>query len=265
MSDKAPIYEDFDAYFATFNEEERRELAHADAALDLAILLHRARESRGLTQTAAATRAGVKQQAISRWEHSHPNMQFDTLRRYLEALGYTVDLLVRDVETGEILAPDSLASAASATHSANMATPWKLSSNQPNVEIREADYAESMSLTETDVPTVTPGRLPEYVMTAYAADSTRVFQDWYGSMLSPSVGILDWNTPNLQAGVELGGALARNIIPQHSPLQDNLWEMTPPPERVLSPTRTPYRATSSSLSAQQAQTAAPLGRPQKVA
>ncbi|HST87834.1 MAG TPA: helix-turn-helix transcriptional regulator, partial [Ktedonobacterales bacterium] len=110
-SDKAPIYEDFDAYFATFDEGERQELAHADAALDLSILLHRARAARGLTQIAAAARSGVKQQAISRWEHSHPNMKLDSLQKYLEALGYTLELVIKDAETGAILTPEVFAPA----------------------------------------------------------------------------------------------------------------------------------------------------------
>lgn len=105
MSDKAPAYETFDAYFATFDEKERQELVHADAALDLAILLHHARMARGLTQTAAARQTGVKQQAISRWENTHPNMKLDTLQSYLEALGYKLDVVIRDIETGEILNP----------------------------------------------------------------------------------------------------------------------------------------------------------------
>jgi transcriptional regulator with XRE-family HTH domain len=109
MSDKAPIYEDFDAYFATFDEEERQQLAHASAALDLSILLHRARAARGLTQTAAAARSGVKQQAISRWEHSHPNMKLDSLQKYLEALGYQLELVIKDAETGAILNLDVFA------------------------------------------------------------------------------------------------------------------------------------------------------------
>jgi len=106
MSDKPPIYEDFDAYFATFSEEDRQELAHADAALDLSILLYEARAARGLTQTAAAARSRMKQQAISRWEHSHPNMKLDSLQKYLEALGYQLELVIKDAETGEILNPE---------------------------------------------------------------------------------------------------------------------------------------------------------------
>ena len=39
--------DDIDASVATFDEEERRELAAAEAAIEIAILLHRVRERRG--------------------------------------------------------------------------------------------------------------------------------------------------------------------------------------------------------------------------
>lgn len=103
MSNKVYPGNDIDEFIATFDEEERRELAYADAALDLATVLYHARKSRGLSQRAAAQQAGVQQQAISRWERAHPNMQLDTLQRYLNALGYTLDLVVRDNETGKVL------------------------------------------------------------------------------------------------------------------------------------------------------------------
>ncbi len=63
-----PHVDDLAAYVATFTEEERRGLEAAEAAIDIAILLHRARESRGLSQAAAAHLAGLQQQAISRFE-----------------------------------------------------------------------------------------------------------------------------------------------------------------------------------------------------
>ncbi|HST87369.1 MAG TPA: helix-turn-helix transcriptional regulator [Ktedonobacterales bacterium] len=103
MSDTSRTPDDLDAYLANDSAEERRELAHAEAALDLATLLYEARSARGLSQTAAAERAGLRQQSISRWERAHPNIQLDLLRRYLAALGYTLDLVVRDEATGEEL------------------------------------------------------------------------------------------------------------------------------------------------------------------
>jgi transcriptional regulator with XRE-family HTH domain len=105
MTNKAPVHDDLDTYIATLSDEEQRELSYADAALDLAHLLYQARSARSLSQKEAAARARVQQQAVSRWERSHPNMQVDTLRRYLGALGYTVDLLIRDAQTGEVFSP----------------------------------------------------------------------------------------------------------------------------------------------------------------
>ena len=103
MSDTAPVHNDIDEYIAAFTEEERQELAHADAALDLAILLYRLRTERAMTQKDAAEKAGLKQQAISRWERSHPNILLSTLQRYLDALGYSLEFVVRDAKTGQIV------------------------------------------------------------------------------------------------------------------------------------------------------------------
>lgn len=103
MSDTAPVHNDIDEYIAAFTEEERQELAHADAALDLAVLLYCLRTERALSQKGAAEKAGLKQQAISRWERSHPNIQLSTLQRYLDALGYSLELVVRDAKTGQVV------------------------------------------------------------------------------------------------------------------------------------------------------------------
>jgi DNA-binding phage protein len=93
--------DDIEAYVSTFDEEERNDLAAAEAAIDIAILLHRARERRGLSQAAAARQAGLQQQAVSRFESPSANPQLDTVRTYLNALGYGVQLNVIDLETGE--------------------------------------------------------------------------------------------------------------------------------------------------------------------
>ncbi len=93
--------DDIEAYVWTFDEEERNDLAAAEAAIDIAILLHRARERRGLSQAAAARQAGLQQQAVSRFESPSANPQLDTVRTYLSALGYGVQLNVIDLETGE--------------------------------------------------------------------------------------------------------------------------------------------------------------------
>lgn len=90
-----------DAYVATFDDEERQTLAAAEAAIDVAVLLHRAREHRGLSQAAAARLAGLQQQAMSRFERPSANPQLETVRTYLGALGFGVELSVVDLDTGE--------------------------------------------------------------------------------------------------------------------------------------------------------------------
>lgn len=103
MSGDTRARDDLDSYIATLSEEERREIARAGSALDLALLLHQARTARGLTQQDAAARAGLRQQAVSRWERSQPNVQLDGVQRYLNALGYVAELVIRDAETGEVM------------------------------------------------------------------------------------------------------------------------------------------------------------------
>jgi transcriptional regulator with XRE-family HTH domain len=100
--------DDLDAYLATFDERERRDLTAAEAAIDIAILLFRARERRGLSQTAAAQLAGLQQQAVSRFEHPTANPQLASVQAYLGALGYALELKAIDVETGEVAAEVTL-------------------------------------------------------------------------------------------------------------------------------------------------------------
>lgn len=92
--------DDIEAYVATFDEQERRDLAAAEAAIDIAVLLHRAREHRGLSQSAAAKLAGLRQQAVSRFERPDANPQLETIREYLGALGYGLAIQAIDLETG---------------------------------------------------------------------------------------------------------------------------------------------------------------------
>lgn len=100
--------DDIDAYVETFNEQERQELATAEAAIDIAILLHRARERRGLSQTAAAQLAGLHQQAVSRFERPSANPRLESIQAYLGALGYALELKAIDAETGEVAAEVTL-------------------------------------------------------------------------------------------------------------------------------------------------------------
>lgn len=96
--------DDIEAHIATFTEDERRELAAADAAIELAILLYRARERRGLSQAAAARLAGKQQQAVSRLERPGANPQWGTVLAYLDALGFGLELKVIDLGTDETAA-----------------------------------------------------------------------------------------------------------------------------------------------------------------
>lgn len=103
-----PAIDDIVDYVATFDDRERGELAAAEAAIDLAILLHRARTRRGLSQAAAAQRAGWRQQAVSRLERPGADPQVARVRAYLEALGFALALRAVDLETGETIAESML-------------------------------------------------------------------------------------------------------------------------------------------------------------
>ena len=105
--DEAGVAEDQDdieRYVATFTELERQELAAAGAAIDIAILLHRVREHRGLNQAAAAALAGLHQQSVSRLEQPSGYPKLETMRAYLAALGYQLELNVIDLDSGEVAA-----------------------------------------------------------------------------------------------------------------------------------------------------------------
>lgn len=99
--DESVQFDDLSRYVATFSDTERMELTAAGAAVDLAVLLHDARVQRGLTQAAAAQRSGFAQQAISRFERPGANVQIATLQRYLNALGYDLEVAIRDQGSGE--------------------------------------------------------------------------------------------------------------------------------------------------------------------
>jgi DNA-binding phage protein len=96
--------DDIEAYVATLSDEERGELAAAEAAIDIAILLNRARRRRGLSQAAAAEMTGLKQQAISRFESPDANPRLSSIRAYLGALGFALELKAIDLETGDVAA-----------------------------------------------------------------------------------------------------------------------------------------------------------------
>jgi DNA-binding XRE family transcriptional regulator len=102
MSETTKPYNDIDDYIATFSDEEHQEYVAAETALDLASILYRLRQERGLTQREAAERAALQQQAISRLEKAASNIQLGTLQRYLSALGYHMEISVIDNRTGNV-------------------------------------------------------------------------------------------------------------------------------------------------------------------
>src|SRR5438874_762279 len=111
MSETTRPPNEIDDYIATFSEEERQEYAAAETALDLASILYRIRQERGLTQREAAERAALQQQAISRLERAASNVQLGTLQRYLGALGYHIEISVIDNRTGDVAGKTSLSHA----------------------------------------------------------------------------------------------------------------------------------------------------------
>jgi ribosome-binding protein aMBF1 (putative translation factor) len=113
MTQHETHFDDLDAYIASYSDEEREELAAAELAVDLAMLFHRARESRELSQAVVAERIGLSQQAISRIERPNQNVTIETLRKYLNALNYTVEITVREPETGVVVDTVSLSPVAS--------------------------------------------------------------------------------------------------------------------------------------------------------
>ena len=96
-------YADIHDYIAGLTAEEQHELAAADLALDIASLVHLACAERGLTEEEAAARAGVQQHVVSRLERAGDDIELATLRRYLEALGYTVEIGLKDSRTGQVI------------------------------------------------------------------------------------------------------------------------------------------------------------------
>jgi transcriptional regulator with XRE-family HTH domain len=106
MTGYGPAYNEIDGYISELTDEERKELATADAAIELAFLFHGAREARGLTQAEAARQTGLHQQAVSRFEQPDMklvNTKFETLRKYLIALGYIVGLSIKDATSGALI------------------------------------------------------------------------------------------------------------------------------------------------------------------
>lgn len=100
--------DDVDAIIAGLSEAELAELAAADAAIELATMLYKARENKHLTQADAAQMAGLQQQAVSRMERPGVNPRLTSVRSYLSALGYSLELRAIDKTTGKAIASATL-------------------------------------------------------------------------------------------------------------------------------------------------------------
>src|SRR5947207_12704116 len=111
MSETTGPYNEIEDYITAFSDEELQEYAAAETALDLASILYRIRQERGLTQREAAERAALQQQAVSRLEKAASNVQLGTLQRYLDALGYRLEISVIDNRTGAVAGKTSLSHA----------------------------------------------------------------------------------------------------------------------------------------------------------
>lgn len=101
--------DDYDRYLGELSDEKRANIEAAGVAIDIALFLHDTRVSRGLSQSEAAKLAGIHQQTVSRFEQPGASPRLDKVQRYLRALGYSLELSVRD-ETGVFLISEKLAS-----------------------------------------------------------------------------------------------------------------------------------------------------------
>jgi transcriptional regulator with XRE-family HTH domain len=77
----------------------------ADQAWDIALQLAALRQARGLTQKQVAELLGTKQQAIARLEDpAYSGHSLSMVRRYVEALGASLDVTVVPRETSDTYA-----------------------------------------------------------------------------------------------------------------------------------------------------------------
>lgn len=87
MSRQTGPEDDLDRYIAHYDDAERSELAAAEFALDVTLLLHRAPEQLDMSQAAVAKLLGLTQQAISHVEQPEVNIILAKVSKYLHALG----------------------------------------------------------------------------------------------------------------------------------------------------------------------------------
>lgn len=87
------------------NPDFRARFEAADQAWDIALQLTVLRQSRGLTQKQVADMLGTKQQAIARLEDpTYTGHSLSMVRRYVEALGASLDVTVVPLENSDAYA-----------------------------------------------------------------------------------------------------------------------------------------------------------------
>ena len=92
----------FDRYLERKRQDAgfRARFEAADQAWDIALQLAALRQARGLTQKQVAEMLGTKQQAIARLEDpAYTGHSLGMVRKYVEALGASLDVIVVPVET----------------------------------------------------------------------------------------------------------------------------------------------------------------------
>ncbi len=70
---------------------------------DLGELLRRVRERWGLSKRAAAFETGIQPSTVTRAERGEGSLRLATLQEYLDGLGCTLELTVRERQTGEVI------------------------------------------------------------------------------------------------------------------------------------------------------------------
>jgi len=87
--------------------EFRTRFEAADQAWDIALQLTALRQTRGLTQQQVAELLGTKQQAIARLEDpAYTGHSLSMVRKYVEALGASLDMTVIPSETSDTYAAE---------------------------------------------------------------------------------------------------------------------------------------------------------------
>ena len=92
--------DDINDYIATMTQEERDGLIVAQAALDLATLLDRARMRHDSTSDAPDKAPNLGTSAYEAIERAGVAQPLRAFRRYLRVLGYEMELNVVDAESG---------------------------------------------------------------------------------------------------------------------------------------------------------------------